>query len=310
MDTTNNNVAHWTYAAREESSSHLLQGDVLQPTDDLLKVLRDDPGVHPYFANPSQYPLFMILTQSCDLVRRLPSNDPKSPYISLCAVRYARRAVDRKIEEERSDPVEIKHSLCHTKYENGIKDFVRKLLNNNASGYFYLHDTGDYRIPEPMCAFLPVSIALKKHHYDVCLEARVISLNSEFRSKLGWLIGDVYSRVATRDWVNDPTDKQEQRDFDDIVVRMVRGGRLWADGTQTQKLKQVIASGEIDGNDPAAMAAYLEANPTPKKTPATKVQALGLLEARLKKLTRLKPESIEKVMRALDSDIELDKYLK
>lgn len=275
----------------------------MQPTDDLLKVLR---GVHPYFANPDQYPRFMILTQSCDLVRR----HLKSPYISLCAVRYAKIAVDRKIEEEQSSSTENMYGLCHTKHEYNIKDFVKKLLNNNASGYFYLHDTGDNRIPEPLCAFLPVSIALKIHHYDLCLNARVISLNSEFRSKLGWLVGDVYSRVATRDWVNNPTDQEEQEEFDDIVYRMIHGERLWADGIQMQKLRQAIASGEVDSDNPAEMEVYLQANPTPKKTPKLKQQALGILEAHLNKLTQLDPKSIEKVVSALDSDKDFERCMK
>lgn len=309
MDTTDNSVLHWTYASHGDDSD-LLQGDVLRPTEDLLSVLGGNDGVHPYFANPEQYPRFMVLTQSCDLVRRQPNAIAKSPYISLCAVRYAKTAVDRKIEEEHSGSVNIEHNLCHTKYERDVKEFVKKLLNNNASGYFYLHDTGDNRIPEPMCAFLPVSIALKAQHYNICLNARVISLNPEFRSKLGWLVGDVYSRVATRDWVHDPTDQQGQKEFDDIVFRMVKGERLWADGTQLQKLKKATESGEVDVNDPKAVAAYLAANPTPKRTPSMKLEALTLLEARLSNLTRLKPESVKKVILALTSDPEFDKYLK
>ena len=36
--------------------------------------------------------------------------------------------------------------------------------------------------------------------YDACLEARVLALSEEFRAKLGWLVGHIYSRVGTQDW--------------------------------------------------------------------------------------------------------------
>lgn len=71
---------HFTYKSKPDMSS-LCQGDILKLTDDLKKVLGD---VHPYFQN-EQYKYFMVLTQSCDLVRR--KGQPcKTPYITLAAV--------------------------------------------------------------------------------------------------------------------------------------------------------------------------------------------------------------------------------
>lgn len=52
-----------------------------------------------------------------------------------------------------------------------------------------------------MVAYLKVSIPLKSgEHYDKCLKAKRIELADEFKAKLGWLIGDMYSRVGTTDW--------------------------------------------------------------------------------------------------------------
>ena len=72
---------HFTYKHSPDMSS-LCQGDVLQVTDGMRDILKE---VHPYFLN-KQYKYFMVLTQSCDLVRRNGGNC-KTPYITLAAVR-------------------------------------------------------------------------------------------------------------------------------------------------------------------------------------------------------------------------------
>ena len=56
---------HFTYKSNPDMQS-LCQGDILNPTEELMEVLKT---VHPYFLN-KQYKYFMVLSQSCDLVRR------------------------------------------------------------------------------------------------------------------------------------------------------------------------------------------------------------------------------------------------
>ena len=56
---------HWTYEAIPPEAD-LAQGDILEPTSALREVLRE---IHPYFLNP-KYVAFLVLSQSCDLVRR------------------------------------------------------------------------------------------------------------------------------------------------------------------------------------------------------------------------------------------------
>ena len=72
---------HFTYKPNPDMQS-LCQGDVLEITPELSVVLKE---VHPYFLN-EQYKYFMVLSQSCDLVRRNGKNC-KTPYITLAAVR-------------------------------------------------------------------------------------------------------------------------------------------------------------------------------------------------------------------------------
>ena len=56
---------HWTYCTFDPSSD-LQQGDILSRTDELLAVLKN---VHSYFCD-ERYLAFIVVTQSCDLVRR------------------------------------------------------------------------------------------------------------------------------------------------------------------------------------------------------------------------------------------------
>lgn len=72
---------HFTYKEYMEKNS-LCQGDILEKTDDLTAILKE---VHPYFLNDG-YKYFMVLSQSCDLVRRN-GKTCKTPYITLAAVR-------------------------------------------------------------------------------------------------------------------------------------------------------------------------------------------------------------------------------
>ena len=72
---------HFTYKEKPDMES-LCQGDVLEKTEALNELLGT---VHPYFQN-DDYQYFMVLTQSCDLVRR-DGKKCKTPYITLAAVR-------------------------------------------------------------------------------------------------------------------------------------------------------------------------------------------------------------------------------
>ena len=68
---------HFTYKPEPDMET-LCQGDVLEITEELSMVLKN---VHPYFLN-GQYKFFMVLSQSCNLVRRN-GKSCKTPYITL-----------------------------------------------------------------------------------------------------------------------------------------------------------------------------------------------------------------------------------
>src|SRR5207247_8080250 len=86
------------------------------------------------------------------------------------------------------------------------QQFLERVINQNeqAHGLFYLHPDADVGIAVPAAAMLRVSISLRsREHYNVLKAARCGRLRAEFRNKLGWLTGNLYSRVDTPDWADE-----------------------------------------------------------------------------------------------------------
>ncbi len=76
----------------------LVQGDLLVRNAGLQSVLAQ---AHGYYATAPDYNYFLVLTQSCDLVRR--PTKPKARYITLAAVRPLSLVIERFLEKIRHD---------------------------------------------------------------------------------------------------------------------------------------------------------------------------------------------------------------
>jgi len=187
---------HWTYEKIEGDQAPLRQGDILWPKPELRTVFEE---VHPHFCD-AKYIAFIITTQSCDLVRR--NGKPcKADYINLAVVRDLESCLSQFFDnvcEKVSSRVYLKGS------KSEAYQLLTRILNQNehALGLFYLHpDTDTIGISDYAVALLRVSVALRaKEHYEVLQKARTGRLAGEFRNKLGWLVGNLYSRVGTPDW--------------------------------------------------------------------------------------------------------------
>lgn len=185
---------HFTYSDCVDRNN-LSQGDVLIITEELREVLSQH---HPYFVK-EKYKYFIVITQSCDLVRRK-GICCKSPYITLAAV----RTYDDFINRVSKDMCVKDFSGLKLLDDNSSEKFLQlleRLFNNNETDYFFLYQEPALRFNENMVAYLKVSFALKSElHYDKCLSAKVLELGDEFKAKLGWLVGQMYSKVGTKDW--------------------------------------------------------------------------------------------------------------
>ena len=94
-----------------------------------------------------------------------------------------------------------------------------------------------------MVAYLKVSIALKSElHYDACLDAKRLELSDEFKAKLGWLVGELYSRVGTTDWLSKMTDLERKKMIkENISSRIILGSK-----ESLLKLKEYISEGDSE----------------------------------------------------------------
>lgn len=212
---------HFTYAETLDKSS-LKQGDILAKTENLLSLIK---SVHPHYCS-DDYTHFQILTQSCDLVKR--NGNCKSRYITLAAIRSLDLVINRYIKEIKdggSIDVDGK-SFCSEKNKYLLADKLRKLYNNNDKELFFLKGMPGHGLVEDSCTFLLLSIAIRAYeHYDLCLEAKILELKDNFQSKLGWSVGNLYSRVGTEDYV--PCGSPDDKSFNELIDETLKEHIVW-----------------------------------------------------------------------------------
>lgn len=187
---------HWTYKSEADTPLDLEQGDILKKTNYLVDEVLTK--YHPYYATNKDNEFFIVLTQSCDLVKR--EGVCKTPYITLAPIRPLRVIVEREFHCQLSNLKPKAQAFGSNRLKDSYEDFLRKLFNNNDSKYFFIREQQDKLIAEDMCAVTTLSISIKIEHYDECMKARILQLDDTFQAKLGWLVGQQYSRVGTPDW--------------------------------------------------------------------------------------------------------------
>jgi hypothetical protein len=204
-------MPHFTYC--DPDRSLLRQGDILRKSEGISTILEK---VHPYFIK-DDCKYFMVLTQSCDLERR-DGKPCKAPYITIAAVKPLDLLIKNEIARHQTDLDKI-CGICNGDKRHRLYQFLERLLNNNEPDYFYLHDDAASGFNDKMVAFLRLSIAIKSDlYYEAYLHSKIIELTLEFKAKLGWLVGQMYSRVATPDWINSSLTKGEfKNQIDDLL---------------------------------------------------------------------------------------------
>lgn len=188
-------MLHFTYEPTS-SKTELMQGDVLRRTPEIDELLKE---VHPHFYKNQENLLFIVLTQSCDLTLRKAGEPCKTPYITIAPVRSLDLVVQRHLVQQSGLTLEAEILVLSAKAKSKAIEFLTRVFNNNEPGYFYL-DAEDTELPCDCVAFLNLSIPIKaEKHYQKCLDAKITQLNGTFQAKLGWLVGQMYSRVGTED---------------------------------------------------------------------------------------------------------------
>lgn len=227
---------HWTYRIPKPEED-LSQGDIIARDESVLNILK---GVHDYFRDP-KYLCFIVLTQSCDLVMR--SGACKARQIGLGVV----RSLDEVLADVFGETCGAGAARVYSRAGRAdAKELVERVLNQNewGHGYFYLHPHADVKIAVEAVAVLRVSIALRsREHYETLRGARCGSLDTEYRNKLGWLTGNLYSRVDTTDWADQPGGKAGSKKLvDKLLDGEGEGKNIWI----PEPLLQVARDKQID----------------------------------------------------------------
>jgi len=282
---------HFTYSGEIDART-LKQGDILEKTGALTALIEE---IHPHYAN-DDYTHFQVLTQSCDLVRRGSNNKCASRYISIAAVRSLSTVIQRVVgyEVDENKRIEIDGTKwCSNKHKDRVSQVIGSLFNNNDKNHFFLKAFPSHGLPEDSCTFLHLSIAIRAYeHYDLCLDAKRIELASNFQSKLGWLVGNLYSRVGTEDFV--PACFENSSKFRKYIEANLNKHIAWVDAKQFSEFKSCYKDDNtLTGEQliAAAESKLLEKHQSHLET------FVNLIE----KATKIEPEQKERLKNFLDS---------
>lgn len=260
---------HFTYQ-EDLCTTELCQGDVLERTPEINSLLE---LVHPHFHKKENNLFFMVLTQSCDLVPRGEGGACKAPYITIAPVRPIESVVSRQIASLQAPGIRADLPVLTDKAKTKLSEFLKRVYDNNESGYFFL-DSADTCLPGDCCAYLNLSIAIKaSEHYEKCIRAKRIQLTDTFQAKLGWLVGQMYSRVGTLDW--DP--KRLTVKIQDAL----ENAAIWIPDSAAKALEHA-SQAKMAGGDGARMN-HSEIKDTLKRVPSRRKQLRDVINATLTK---------------------------
>lgn len=127
--------------------------------------------------------------------------------------------------------------VCNDVSKSRFRMFLERLFNNNESGLFYLHRDTKNGLSEDCCALLALSIAVKADiHYQTLRKAVILGLRDNFRAKLGWLVGHMYSRVGTEDW--------PKSELNELINETVESSSVWIEKKKLKALQALVKKWE------------------------------------------------------------------
>lgn len=238
------------FVFRETADAHfdeLRQGDLLLKTDSLAEAISQG---HRHYADNPDYTHFLVLTQSCDLAMRR-GGICRADYLTICAVKPLDRFLEKKLTgvfHPHLDPLR----LGRKDLQRSAKSVIEKLISNTHSEVFYLDRGCAQSLVESSCAFLQLSIALRPEHFDALRRAKQAEMSDVFAAKLGWMTGNLYSRVGTPDiYEEHPDDAQTYAD--DLITRTL-AAETWLSDREFKKysksIKQINAQqGQVTRDD-------------------------------------------------------------
>lgn len=185
------------YASKLQTEA-LSQGDIIFLNDQLKTVFLE------HFKVEFDPEFLMVLSQSCDLVKR-GNRAPKINHIILSLVRPFRNYIKHVVKD--LSPVKIGNDVTLIKDNDfdSLRQKVFDLINNaNAKTNLFLPEQEPFE--EHMVAVFNTVYPLRfREQYDLLLENRVLSLNNDYKAK----VGDIFSTLFDRVVVTELTDSKD-----------------------------------------------------------------------------------------------------
>ncbi|HYW85308.1 MAG TPA: hypothetical protein VFB30_18750 [Spirochaetia bacterium] len=114
--------AHYVYD--DPDLTALNQGDVLEKAPEFVGLLRES---HPHYADRAGYEYFMVLTQSCDLVRR-GAAPCAAEYVNLAAILPVAEAIRREAARFQEGDWQRAESVISSRDRDKIVLFLQRLV--------------------------------------------------------------------------------------------------------------------------------------------------------------------------------------
>jgi hypothetical protein len=205
--------------------------------------------------------------------------------------------VERQIAEAHSADVKSELPIVGLKARNKISEFMGRLLNNNEPGFFYLDSEGT-SLGRDCVAFLNLSIAIKADlHLKTCISAKMLQLTETFQAKLGWLVGQMYSRVGTQDMDAGKATKK--------ISECLKTVALWFDEAKIKAIEAKFV--ELRQTDPQKKMSEAEITAMIRAVPSVRDQAMARAAEIIKDALG---DNQEKLARRLSSRLSGDAALK
>ena len=228
-----NQSKYYLYQEIEDKCEDLQQGDILEPTEDIRNILfKSYPSLR-----EKKIVALIVITQSCDLARR-------EEHENRCKAEYINLAIVQRIEHvflSLVDKLCHKHRLRHGYYsatgKNSAIELIGRICNQNewSIGLFYLHPDASAGVAYRSVALLQAIYPVFADHYNMLVDVRGGRLAAPFQNRLGWLVGNLYSRVATVDFP-----ENEQNNLRESLMNEDNKGvnlPCWLNKKQISKMK-------------------------------------------------------------------------
>ena len=174
----------------KNKEKNICQGDIFFP---------DDSEIYEVLKIEADLPIsgFIVVSNSCDIVNE------SIDYISIAPIIPLQFIIDLIIERKRLKK-ESQNKTLSQKDIDDIKDKnVKNIMGYNNKLYFFIQENKSHSVDKDSIVLLEMILTYEINKIEKLInEKRTCTLRSPWREKLGWSAGNLYNRVAVKNFNN------------------------------------------------------------------------------------------------------------